>query len=67
MSDGSSNHGSQDVEIRLRGKAAERFRALHAQLTESDDLDHIKLGSMTLSGLGRYAVCEWLKQVEKGS
>lgn len=55
---------SVDIRIRLEGKVAERFLAFHAKLAESDDLDHLKYGNLSYSGLGKIALCEWLKNAE---
>lgn len=54
-----------DVCVRLRGRAAARFRRLHKMLADSDDLDHIKLGDLSLSGLAAYGLCEWMSEAER--
>lgn len=63
--EGVDGGGREEVFVRLRGRAAARFLALHKKLTESDDLDHIKLGDMSLSALGAYGLCEWMAETEK--
>lgn len=59
------DEATRDVCLRLRGKMAARFRRILAAMKNSEDLEVMRLGEMSLTHLGTYGLGEWMKHQER--